>query len=143
MAHYHHTCRRCGRTFDSRRSTGVSFLLKEKYCSRRCEAAAKKHDSDFYKRLSKKSKISMIVGIILIVLLLITTKNDKPKAASQSEIKISNIKEKKSKKIETGPNKETVIKNEELKEETVIDQSKISEQENVVTEIDTLEEKVK
>ena len=48
MASYQ-ICKRCGKKFNPKRDTGVSFFLKSIYCSRRCESASKKQDPEYYK----------------------------------------------------------------------------------------------
>lgn len=68
MAKYQ-ICKRCGKRFDSQRNTGVSFLLKTVYCSRRCENVSKKNDSDYYNKQKGLHKILFIVAIIILILL--------------------------------------------------------------------------
>jgi hypothetical protein len=72
------TCKHCGKNFNDKKDTGVSFWLKSEYCSRRCENIAKRRDKGFHNNLLQKNKTLFAIGIIALVAFMIyETLNDK------------------------------------------------------------------
>jgi len=86
------TCQNCGRKFNSNNNSGVSYWVKNDYCSRRCERVAKNNDTGHYKAKKAFNKFlvfAIIIGIIIIAAYQTCSNDNKTTVNSPTESRSS------------------------------------------------------